>query len=206
MLVSPRKVGFPIVIEFRSSTRAFREIAMTMKSACPLLLQSVLLLIFAASPSTAQVYKTLDKTGKVTYTDNPAAEEKSEEVDISKTNTQPPIKKIKIRPTPPKASPEAPEFNLKIESPKEGAKIGAAAGSIPVSFSTSLQIKNHQIKVTMGSSSILLPKGANSGALPISKTTRGKQTISAQIIHSTGTVIDTAPPVSVYIIRPGGKR
>ncbi len=166
-----------------------------------------IMLIVISAKLFAEVFKTIDENGKVTYTDSPAVEKKADVVEISNTNTQPPIKKIQIRPTPEKPiKPATPSYNARIVSPVEGAKVLSAAGIVKVAVSTSKKLGSRQVNVTIGGSSTLFPNGEQAGSVPITKSMRGKQTITAQIVDSKGKVLSTSSPVTIYIIHPGGKR
>ena len=161
------------------------------------------LLLFAASAQ-AEVYKSVDKYGNVTYTDDPGTAQKSgksEKIEVRPTNVMPAGKAIEI--TEPEASSQSerdrPNYAIRIVSPADEHTVtpGQRDLIIAVSLQAPLQ-DNAQIAYYMDGE--LLGKGTVNN-YSIREIYRGEHKIYAQVESAKGKVLSKSATVTVYVHR-----
>lgn len=161
-----------------------------------------LIAIFCALPAGAEVYKVVDKDGRVTYTDDPPKNAPYEEVDLKPINTQPPVKVQ----TPSELGTSEPEdeeisYQITLVAPADGAQIPPGQRDLPVEVRLEPGLQgNHRIQFMLDGAPVGRP-GATNRTL-ISEIFRGEHTVSANIIDAEGRVITSSPTATVFVIRP----
>jgi len=177
-----------------------------------LLLLIVISFAMPTSPLTAQVYKTVDEDGNVTYTDQPPK-------DGSKPIKLRPISIIEapIYATVPKADEEAAdgeagkEMSLKnlrknyqdfaIVSPRPEESVWHPDGPVTVAWSAGYQLQiGMKVTVYMDGKK---QATTTDQIIPVSDLERGEHTVTAELTDSRNRKIATAQPVTFYIQRPG---
>ena len=184
---------------------------MTYKTLLTLLVASSLAIM--VSPLAAQVYKTVDKDGNVTYTDKPP-------VDGSKPMDLPPLSVIETPEYGKTARQEAEEAeaagvqkdvplktlrnnfrDFAIISPLQEESVWRPDGPISIAWSSSNQlIEGMRVQIFLDGQ-----QQANTTApmIPVSGMDRGEHTVTAQIKDARNRTIATAEPITFYIRQPG---
>ncbi|HLS98073.1 MAG: DUF4124 domain-containing protein [Porticoccaceae bacterium] len=145
------------------------------------------------------VYKVVDDSGRVTYTDKPPASEQGERVKLPTINTQP---GIEIAPKPlPSPEPDPGDYQrLEIVEPRNGASIppGQLDLVIQVAISPELQ-PGHRIAVLMDGKRVAPPAAATS--IRLDTLERGSHRIEARVIDDAGSLVASTKPVNIYVHR-----
>lgn len=160
-----------------------------------------LALLVLALPASAQVYKTVDENGRVTYTDRPS--DKAEQVEIRDTNVAPPIQ---ARPAltaeaDQAAQAKAPAYQVRISSPAPDTHLTAEMRDLQVSLQANQPLAPglHFLLLSNGN-----PIGGptRNGNLTITEITRGEHRLVAVIENDQGDWLTESAPVTVYVHRP----
>ena len=152
----------------------------------------------------AQIYKTVDQYGNVSYSDTPPTSGTSEEVKLRETNSAPP-------PEMPEApaggaetaadDPAAVSYSVAVASPANETTIAMGPGNFSVSASV-------EPALAEGTLLQLFVDGTPSGAPQTSNTWgltnvfRGAHDITVAVIGARGEQLASSAPVRVYVLRP----
>src|SRR5690606_3503019 len=158
-------------------------------------------LVFGAS---AQIYKTVDKDGKVIYTDKPPAAQSAEAVELPPINTLPPEGSANIPVAQPRQQQESIYYEVDIISPRENVTIppGQRDLGIAITLNPSLA-EDHWLLYFMNGE--LLEETRESNIL-IQDVFRGSHTLVVEVIDSNGNSLGKSEPVVVNVIRPTVKK
>ena len=164
-----------------------------------------LLLVNSTWADEGAVYKTVDKDGKVTYTDDPPQDQKSEKVELKNINTMPSVNHSERRysETKPEPAPAVP-YAIQIISPIDGYQMGPAEKSIEIVVESNQPLKKgHLFQLTVNGQ--LFGAKNDSGILTLSQVRRGRQQVGAIVMDENGVTLATANPITVNVIRPNPK-
>ncbi|MEH6589232.1 MAG: DUF4124 domain-containing protein [Halioglobus sp.] len=151
----------------------------------------------------AQIYKTTDSQGNVTFTDRPpATSQASEQVDIQQTNTSaPPPTIIRPEPSQPAPAPAATQYQLAIVSPANETTIAMGPGNFSISASVDpLPDNGDSLQLLIDGTPWDEPQTGTTWA--VTNVFRGAHDITISALSESGDVITTSGPVRVYVLRP----
>lgn len=163
----------------------------------------LLVCLLSTSALADDVYKTVDKDGKVTFTDSPA-NENVEKVEIKDTNTLP-ATKITENYSGSSNSSKDTAYNLHIQSPSDGSQVTPTQKTLTVSVSLNRPLgKGHTLQLFLNGSASGPP--SESTTLTASNLRRGQQRVTVSVLDNSGSVIASSSAITVYVIRPNPKR
>jgi hypothetical protein len=157
-------------------------------------------LIAATATAYAAVYRIVDETGRVTYTDKPPAGNKGEKVDLPAINTQPGID----APAPAAANDDqatvARYRRIEILQPSDGSTIpsGQLDLLVQVGIEPDLQA-GHLITVLLDGKPVARPAAATS--LRLDNLERGMHRLEAKVVNQQGQWVAGSEPVTIYVQR-----
>lgn len=144
----------------------------------------------------AQVYKTVDENGRVSYSDKPLGDN-SKEVEIKEGNTMSTKGATPVRVLPPGSNDNdgiPTSYSVQITSPMQGAQVLADQRDVTVQVNTSPQVNSaHRLEVT-----------DNGGILEgpmIVEISRGTHTFLARVYDQNGKVVGESEPVVIEVHR-----
>lgn len=162
----------------------------------------LLTLLLLPLTSGAQIYKTTDAQGNVTYSDKPQNGTSTEEVQLPQVNTTPPPPD---RPEP--LSPPAPEepaatdYKLAITSPPNETTIPMGPGNFSVSATVSPSLtEGRLLQLYLDGSPWGDPQVSDTWSL--TNVFRGAHDLTVGVIDSEDTQLASSEPVRVYVLRP----
>jgi hypothetical protein len=167
-------------------------------------MHKLLLLILLLLPlaSSAQIYKTTDKQGNVTYSDTPPNGTASEEVQLQQVNTTPPPPdrpKPLSRPAP--EEPAATDYQLTITAPPNETTIPMGPGNFSVSATVSPSLaQGRLLQLYLDGSPWGDPQASTSWSL--TNVLRGAHDLTVGVIDTEDTQLASSEPVRVYVLRP----
>ena len=170
---------------------------------------SILVLLFAAilacPPSmAAEVYKTIDEDGNVTFTDSPPKNMPAEKIKLKETNTQPPVE-FRSRPTQNNEAEEAGEYDLHIINPVKEQQMGPTQMSLPISVETSRPLEEgHFFQILLNGASH--GPATQSSKLSLTNVGHGRKQVAVSIVDSEGSVIETSESFTLFAIRPNPRQ
>ena len=163
---------------------------------CLALLVSLLLV---STTAVSEVYKVVDQNGKVTYTDNPPADNPTtESVDLPTINTQP---APALQPQTEGKAAEATDYSqVSITNPAHDSTVPPGQLSVNVQISTepALQL-GHGVQLFYDNQPYNEPVPATS--FQISGMERGEHTLQAKIIDEVGNILLSSNTITFYVKR-----
>ena len=166
-----------------------------------MLLRNSLLALLLVMPalSLAQIYKTVDEDGNVTYTDQPP--QGAQEVELRDTNRLGPPPTINYpKPAP---EPEKTSYEVRIDTPEDEAIIPLGPGNFSVSASVSPRPEGGtQLQLMDNGDPYGSPQSSSSWAL--TNMHRGTHELEVALLDSKGKELARSNRVTVHVFRPGG--
>ena len=161
----------------------------------------VLFCVLLALSATAQVYKSVDEDGNVTFSDRPSQD--AQPVDIGPTNTTPPPP-VNAFPAPQPPEPDAEKkdlYQVAITSPENETIIPRGPGNFSVTASVSPSLKaSHKLQLMMDGEPREEPQVAATWNL--TNVFRGEHNIQVAVIDGEGDELAISEPVTVFVFRP----
>ncbi|MFL0805176.1 MAG: DUF4124 domain-containing protein [Agarilytica sp.] len=155
--------------------------------------------LLAPSLAAQDVYKTLTKEGKVVFSDTP--QQNSEKIETELTNLQSPTQVSPQQRTSKTA--KSSEYNLRLTSPKNGAKLGPSQRALALSISVTPALDaGYQVEFWLDGKRIRGPSRSTSASYPMGIKMRGKHSVMAKIVNSAGKAIASSTSSTIYVIRP----
>jgi hypothetical protein len=156
--------------------------------------------------STAQIYKSVDEQGNVSFSDMPPATGPSEQIKLQETNSAPPPAAIE----PPESgsgsgsvAEEAagPEYSVTIASPANETTIPMGPGNFSVSAAVQPGLGGGSLlQLYVDGSASGSPQSSNSWEL--TNVFRGAHDLSVAVVDENGEQLVMSEPVRVYVLRP----
>ena len=158
------------------------------------------LLLSLSFNSHAQVYKTVDDQGNVSFSDAP--QKNSQQMEVPKSNT---VQAIEVPEKTPEEKTDTPQAafeytSLKITSPADDAGIAHGGGDLSVSVLSSPTLQGEdKLRLLVDGKT----QGENtSGEFQLSNIDRGSHTLQAVIVNQSGKILKKSSTITVHIMRP----
>jgi len=151
----------------------------------------------------AQIYKTVDENGNVSYSDTPPASGPSEQVKLRETNSAPPPEMPETRTAPAAQSGETEKsaYSVTISSPPDQTSIPMGPGNFSVSASVEPALGNGALlQLLMDDSPWGQPQSAGNWSL--TNVFRGAHDLTVAVVDGEGERLAESKPVRVYVFRP----
>ncbi len=153
-------------------------------------------------PGQAEIYKTVDEHGNVTFTDS-APDRKSEPVELPPANTMPAVKRPEQSPQDaPDADEEAIKYShLSIVSPADESAIEHGPGDFTVTISVKPELaKGHALQLLMDGKPY--GRATRAKAVQLTNVFRGTHQLQVKIIDEAGKTLKKSKSSSVHVFRP----
>ena len=157
-----------------------------------------LALLCMSGLSTSEIYKTVDKDGNISYTDNPV-DKNADAIKLPPTNTQPAQLPSK-RPSTKVKYPAPKHYAIQIVSPKDQTQVLPGQRDIVVSSALKPPLfPGHKVQVLVNGS----PFGSatNTTSVTLKEIYRGAHQIQASVVNEEGRTISTSSPITIYVRR-----
>ena len=162
------------------------------------------ILLMLTQMSAAQIYKSTDEQGNVTFSDMPPADGPAEEIELKQINRTPAPEKIEpLEPAPGVAStePAAAQYSVAITSPANETTIPMGPGNFGVSATVQPGLGNGSLlQLYIDGSASGSPQSSNTWEL--TNVFRGAHDLSVAVVDRKGEQLATSEPVRVYVLRP----
>ena len=170
-------------------------------------LRSLLCLLLGLSltlSAGAQIYKTVDKDGKVIYTDKPRGDQPAEAVDLPPINTLPPENADNFPRDEQQNQPEAIRYQVDIISPRENVTIPPGQRDLGIAVTLNPPFAgDHWLRYFMNGELLEETRESN---IVVQDVFRGSHTLEVEVIDNNGTSLGKSAPVVVNVIRPTVKQ
>jgi len=162
----------------------------------------LIMLLALATTAQAEVYKSVDKYGNITYTDDPSKAHKSgkvEKINVRSTNVVPSNEPIKLtEPATPQKS-RHPDYAIRIVSPENEYTVNPGQRDLIVAVSLQVPLKD-DAEIAFYMDGELLGKGTFNN-YSIREIYRGEHKLYAQVEAADGQVLSKSDTVTVYVHR-----
>lgn len=161
----------------------------------------ILFMLLATPWVLADVYKTVDKDGRVIYTDNPK-NEKAEKIELRDINTLPGPPSIPES-TPVdsfQSQPAAISYQINIISPRHELIIPIGQRDLAIAITVTPALQQGHLLVYFMDGELLEETTMNN--IIVKDAPRGTHTLVVEAIDASGRSLGTSAPVSVSVMRP----
>lgn len=156
-------------------------------------------LAFGTATLQAEIYQTVDKDGKVTFTDKPSQSDKATEVKLPPTNTTTPAPALPSTATNNQGD-SAIRYEIFIVSPLAEAQIPPGQRDIAVSISLDRPLlAPHFLQLYLNGAPQGKPFKGNSAVLE--EVYRGAHVLTASVTTKRGKIISSSAPINIYVQR-----
>ena len=166
-----------------------------------LLLATLLLL---PQLGTAQIYRSIDGDGNVTYSDTPPVSGPSEQVKLRQTNSTPAPEMVEPAPTYTDSTEEADEgsdYSVSISSPANETTIPMGPGNFSISASIDPALSQGALlQLYVDGSTSGNPQSSNTWTL--TNAFRGAHDLKVVVVSNKGDQLAESEAVRVYVLRP----
>lgn len=157
-------------------------------------------LMLLSSMVAAQIYKTVDKDGRVIYSDSPK-NDNAEPVHLRSINTVAGETRHQPAPEQRQSQPqEAVAYEIEIVSPRDKAFVPVSQRDLPVAVRLNKPLEEGDLLVYFLDDE-MIEETTNSNIL-ISNPWRGVRVVRVEVINTHGQLLGTSAPVSVSLMRP----
>ncbi|RYZ86782.1 MAG: DUF4124 domain-containing protein [Proteobacteria bacterium] len=160
---------------------------------------SVTLCVMIATTATAEVYKTVDKQGRVTYTDLPPSDTKAKVVELPVINTVPETKPTQSVST---STPVAPDivYQLTIVAPEDGTNLTPGDRNVDISVSVSPGLNNGLMLSYFLNDSLI--ERTTESTITLTEPPRGEHQLTVEVTDEEGKSFGKSPAVTIVVLRP----
>jgi hypothetical protein len=164
----------------------------------------IVALLLLPQLSTAQIYKTVDANGNVSYSDTPPANGPSEQVQLRETNSTPAPEMTEPATPDPAGAPDdsgGVSYSVAIASPANETTIAMGPGIFSVSAAVEPALEQGLLlQLFVDGSPSGSPQSSNDWTL--TNVFRGAHDLSVAVVGKGGDQLATSAPVRVYVLRP----
>lgn len=147
----------------------------------------------------AEVYKTVDKNGRVTYTDVPPENVAAKPVELKSINSIPAPPVVPVESASPAAQPDA-EYTVEILAPENGKTLLANERSVEVSVGVNQNLKNGN-KLAYKVDGNTVHTGIEM-KFTIVEPPRGEHSLTVDVVNSEGKSLAQSNAVTFLVMRP----
>lgn len=166
---------------------------------------SLILILVACSASiaTAEIYKTVDKNGHVTYTDVPPPNNQGKPVELKTINTLPKPPDVPVSAPPPVAP--TPEFEVHVTAPENGTTLLANQRSVVISASVNLSPMPDGTLLAYKLDGNVIQKTTDT-SYTLNEPPAGEHAITVEVVNEDNEVLAQSESVTLVVIRPIAKK
>lgn len=162
----------------------------------------LILLMAMTYPALADVYKTVDKDGRVIYSDSPA-NEKAEKVELRELNTVPAAETLPPSIGSSPVQEEKINYSINIISPAAEVTIPPGQRDLAIAVTLSEPLRESHLLVYFMDGELL--EETTMTNIIVTEVPRGSHTLVVEAIDASGQSLGTSAPVVVNVIRPIAK-
>lgn len=161
-------------------------------------LTTVCLAFMLALPAGAQVYKTTDENGRVTYTDRPS--DRAEQVELRETNSAPAVNTPDRSEVPNEATTELAPYRVYITSPEPGTTLTPGERDLVVSYEAN-QALAPGLRFQLLSNGQPIGRSTTGNSIAVPEITRGEHALTVIIYDQNDRVLAESGALNIYVHR-----
>ena len=166
-----------------------------------LIASSLILSLTLSSLATAEVYKTVDKNGRITYTDGPPTDTTAKPVELKTINSlpsPPAIPHTSLSNSGPKQ--EAPEYQVQILAPENGTTLLADERSVTLSVSLNPNLHDGDSLAYKIDGTTLAT--TNELSYTVTEPPRGEHSLTVDVVDRDGNSLAQSNAITLVVMRP----
>ncbi len=147
----------------------------------------------------AEIYKTVDKSGRTVYTDVPPANSDAKPVELKSINSLPPTEVSPNNP-PTQTLSALRHYEIQITSPANGTTLLANERSVGIAVELNQSLQNgEQLIYKLDGATIEKTKEIS---ITLSEPPRGEHVLTVEVVDGDGKSLAQSNPVTLLVIRP----
>lgn len=152
------------------------------------------------SQASAEVYKTVDKQGRVTYTDTPPAKTTPKAVELPSINTMPGTQATAIPSSDNSQPPATADYQLEITNPSNGTTLLPEERSVNISVNLNPAL-GEGMQLAYYLDGTLIEQTTQLG-ISLNEPPRGEHKLSAAVLDDEGKTLVQSQTVTIVVMRP----
>ena len=166
-----------------------------------LIATSLLLSLGLSSLATAEIYKTVDKNGRITYTDVPPANTEAKPLELKTINSLPsPAVIPNTSPSTSGVSDDTNEYDVQITAPENGRTLMADERSVMISISLNQNLNDGDLFAYKIDGDTLTTTQETTYTL--TDPPRGEHSLTVDVIDREGKTLAQSNPITLLVMRP----
>ena len=159
-------------------------------------------LLASTYAAAAEIYKTVDKDGRVTYSDTPPVNTNAKPIELKSINTTPPpiVTPNNTAVNAPGSIQDDKTYELKILAPANGTTLMANERSITISVSLNQSLQNADVFAYKIDGNILTKTTESSFTL--NEPPRGEHSLTVDVVDSEGNTLAQSDATTIVVMRP----
>jgi zona occludens toxin (predicted ATPase) len=165
-----------------------------------LVIVASLILCALSSIAAAEIYKTVDKNGKITYTDVPPSSAQAKPLELKTINSLPAPPDIPIS-APVNVAPDTTQdYQIQVVAPENGRTLMADERSVTVSVGLNQPLNNGALLAYKVDGDIITT--TQETTYTIVEPPRGERSLTVDVVDANGRVLAQSNPVTLLVMRP----
>ncbi len=172
----------------------------------PTLLAALLLGTLSCNLAHAEIYKTVDKNGRVTYSDTPPPNTNAKPIELKSINTTPAVGLPNVSYTPP--ANDGPQddstYQLQLIAPANGTTLMADERSVTLSVSLNGKLQNGDLFAYKLDGNTLAK--TTEAAYTLNEPPRGEHSLTVEIVDTQDKTLAQSDTITIVVMRPPPKQ
>lgn len=159
-------------------------------------------LLASTYAAAAEIYKTVDKDGRVTYSDTPPVNTNAKPIELKSINTTPPpiVTPNNTVINTPSSTEEAKTYELKILAPVNGTTLMANERSVTISISLSQKLQNGDALAYKIDGATLTK--TTEPSFTLNEPPRGEHSLTVDVVDKEGNTLAQSDATTIVVMRP----
>jgi len=161
--------------------------------------------LLASSHAFAEIYKTVDKNGRITYSDTPPPNTNAQPIELKSLNiTPPPPVMPNTTPSVTSAAQDAPDYQVQLSAPANGTTLLPNERSVVMTAKLTQGLQNNDSLAYKIDGNTIIKTTELSYTLD--EPPRGEHSLSVDVIDENGETLAQSDAVTLIVMRPLPKR
>ena len=158
------------------------------------------LIFFALSSiAAAEIYKTVDKNGKITYTDVPPSNTQAKPLELKTINSLPSPPDIPIS-APANVVTQTSEYQIQLVAPENGRTLMADERSVTVAVDLNQPLNDGDLLAYKVDGDTITT--TQETTFTINEPPRGERSLTVDVVDANGKILAQSNPVTLLVMRP----
>lgn len=156
--------------------------------------------LFFSNIATAEIYKTVDKNGRITYSDTPPPNTNAKPVELKPINTTPAVVATPNYTPTPTQNMDSPPYQVQLIAPINGTTLMPNERSVTLSASLNQNLQNGDVFVYKIDGEIITK--TTEFSYSYNEPPRGEHSLTVEVVNTEGTTLAQSNAINLSVIRP----